>query len=261
MGDLTLQVTTAEITAWIGGFLWALLRVSVMLAATPIFSARMVPLKVRLTIGLLLTWMVSPLVPPVPAVEPLGTIGLVISMHQLLIGLAMGFTLQMVFAALTVAGESVAMSMGLGFAFMIDPQNGIQVPVLSSFYVVLGTLLFVALNGHLALIGMLVDSFNTLPIGVEGLGPDRIWHIVTWAGQMFRGAVLVVLPALTSMLLVNLTLGVITRAAPQLNVFAVGFPLTLFLGFVVLLLSLPNFVRQFERLLVDGYTLIAQVTG
>jgi flagellar biosynthetic protein FliR len=261
MGDHALQVTTTEITAWIGGFLWTLLRVSVMLAATPIFSARMVPLKVRLTVGLLLTWMVLPFVPPVPAVEPLGPIGLLISMHQLLIGLAMGFTFQMVFAALAVAGESVAMSMGLGFAFMIDPQNGIQVPVLSSFYVVLGTLLFVALNGHLALIEMLVDSFNTLPIGVEGLGPERIWQLVTWAGRMFRGAVLVALPVLTSMLLVNLTLGVITRAAPQLNVFAVGFPMTLFLGFVLLLLSIPSFVRQFEQLLAAGYTLIAQITG
>ena len=261
MGESAFQLTTAEITAWIGSFLWALLRVSMMLAATPLFSARMVPLKVRLTIGLLLTWMVLPLIPPGPAVEPLGSTGLLISMHQVLIGLAMGFTLQMVFSALTVAGESVAMSMGLGFAFMIDPQNGIQVPVLSSLYVVLGTLLFVALNGHLALIGMLVDSFNTLPIGVEGLGPERIWQLVSWAGRMFMGAVLVALPALTSMLLVNLALGVITRAAPQLNVFAVGFPMTLFLGFVLLLLSLPSFVRQFERLLVDGYTLIVQVTG
>ncbi len=261
MGDSAFQLTTAEITAWIGGFLWVLLRVSAMLASTPIFSARMVPLKVRLTIGLLLTWMVLPLVPSAPAVEPLGPIGLLISMHQVLIGLAMGFTLQMVFAALTVAGESVAMSMGLGFASMIDPQNGIQVPVLSSFYVVLGTLLFVALNGHLALIGMLVDSFNTLPIGVEGLGPERIWQLVTWAGRMFMGALLVALPALTSMLLVNLTLGVITRAAPQLNVFAVGFPMTLLLGFVLLLLSIPSLARQFEQLLVDGYTLIAQVTG
>jgi flagellar biosynthetic protein FliR len=261
MGSLALQVTTAEIAAWIKGFLWVLLRVSAMLAPTPIFSPRMVPLKVRLTVGLLLTWMVLPLVPPVPAVEPLGPTGLVISMHQLLIGLAMGFTMQMVFAALAIAGESVAKSMGLGFAFMIDPQNGIQVPVLSSFYVVLGTLLFVTLNGHLALIGMLVDSFHTLPIGVEGLGPERIWQLVTWAGQMFIGAVRVALPALTSMLLVNLALGVITRAAPQLNVFAVGFPMTLFLGFVLLLLSMPSFMRQFEQLLVDGYALIAQVTG
>ena len=174
--------------------------------------------------------------PEMPAVEPLSLTGLLISAQQVLIGLAMGFILQLVFSVLAMVGESIAMSMGLGFASMIDPQNGIQIPVLSSYYVTLATLVFLALDGHLVLIGLLVDSFHTLPIGLESLAREGLWQLVGWASRMFAGAVLIALPALASLLLVNLAFGIITRAAPQLNIFAVGFPMTILLGFVLLAL-------------------------
>ncbi len=256
-----MQMTSAEFAAWGVNFLWPWLRIEAMLAAAPLFSARMVPLKVRLSIGLLLTWIMIPLVPAVPAVELISPTGMLISAYQILIGLAMGFMLQMVFSALTIAGESIAMSMGLGFASMIDPQNGIQVPVLSSYYVVIATLLFLALHGHLALIGMLVESFHTLPIAMEGLSREGLWQLVAWAGQMFAWAVSVALPALTSMLLVNLAFGIITRAAPQLNIFAVGFPMTLLLGFILLLLTLPGLSPQFTQLLFEAFEAITSMTG
>ncbi len=202
-----------------------------------------------------------PLIPPVPTIDPLSAGGLLIGIHQILIGLAMGFILQLVFAAVAVAGESIAMSMGLGFASMIDPQNGIQVPVLSSYYALVTTLLFLALNGHLTLISLLAESFQTLPIALEGLPRKGLWQLVEWASHMFAGAVLVALPALASLLLVNMAFSLITRSAPQLNIFAVGFPIILLLGFILLLLTIHSLTPQFTQLLSDGYELVGRITG
>ena len=232
-----------------------------MFIAMPLFSSRMVPVKVRLSLSLVLAGLLVPLIPPVPTVDPLSAGGLLIGINQILIGLAMGFILQLVFAAVAIAGESIAMSMGLGFASMIDPQNGIRVPVLSSYYALVATLLFLALNGHLTLISLLAESFQTLPIGPQGLARAGLWQIVEWASQMFAGAVLVALPALASLLLVNIAFSLITRSAPQLNIFAVGFPIILLLGFILLLLTIHSFTPQFTQLLVDGYELLGRITG
>lgn len=254
-------LTTAEITTWVGSFLWPFLRIGAMFIAMPLFSSRTVPVKVRLALSLVMAGMMVPLIPPVPAVDPLSAEGLLLGVHQILIGLAMGFALQLVFAAMAVAGESIAMSMGLGFASMIDPQNGVQVPILSSYFALIATLLFMALNGHLALIGLLAESFHTLPIGLNGLGSKGLWQLVEWAGQIFAGAVLVALPVLTSLLLVNIAFSLITRAAPQLNIFAVGFPIILLLGFILLLISVHSFTPQFTQLLLDSYELVGRITA
>ena len=256
-----MRLTTVEIAAWVGSFLWPFLRIGAMFIAMPLFSSRMVPVKVRLTLSLLMAGLLAPLIPSVPTVDPLSASGMLIGIHQILIGLAMGFILQLVFAAVAIAGERVAMSMGLGFALMIDPQNGVQVPLLSSYYVLVATLLFLVLNGHLTLIGLLAESFQTLPIGLEGLAREDLWQLVEWASQMFAGAVLVALPMLASLLLVNIAFSLITRSAPQLNIFAVGFPITLLLGFILLLLTIHSLTPQFTQLLLDGYLLVGRITG
>lgn len=254
-----MELSITEINAWVGSFLWPFLRISAMFVSAPLFSSRMMPLKVRLLIGLLLSLMIEPMILSVPATEPLSPEGLLISAHQVLIGLGMGFILQLIFSAFALAGEVVAMSMGLGFASMIDPQNGVQIPVLSSYYVVLVTLIFLSLNGHLLLIVMIMESFQSLPIGVHGVGVDGVWQIVAWASAMFSGAVLVALPALISLLMVNLAFAMITRTAPQLNIFAVGFPMTLMLGFIFILFSVPALELQVPRLLAEGYELMSQI--
>jgi flagellar biosynthetic protein FliR len=221
----------------------------------------MVPVRVRLLLALAMASLLAPLIPSTSGVEPMSAAGLLVGIHQVMIGLAMGFILQLVFAALAIAGESVALSMGLGFASMVDPQNGIQVPIVSSYYVIVATLLFLVLDGHLALFGVLADSFYSLPVGIDGIAREGLWQIVEWASRMFMGALLIALPALTSMLLVNLAFGVITRAAPQLNIFAVGFPVTLLLGFMVLMLSVPSLTPRFTDLLTNAYQLINNLTG
>ncbi len=255
-----MRLTTVELTAWVTSILWPFMRIGAMFVTVPFFAARTVPVKVRLVLSLSMAVILSPIIPPVPAVDILSASGILISLHQLLIGLAMGFILQLTFAVMAVAGQSIAMGMGLGFASMIDPQNGVQVPVLSSYFAIVATLLFLALDGHLSLIALLADSFRTLPIGLEGISGRELWQLVNWGGQMFAGAVLVALPALASLLTVNLAFGLITRSAPQLNIFGVGFPLILLLGIVILVLSINTLPPQFSQLLTDSYALLASLT-
>ncbi|MEA2080871.1 MAG: flagellar biosynthetic protein FliR [Pseudomonadota bacterium] len=250
--------TSADIGTWIGSLVWPFTRIAAMLAIAPIFGARMVPQRARLAIALLLTWIVLPLLPEVPALDPLSLSGALVTAQQLIIGLAIGFSLQLVFATLVIAGQSIAMGMGLGFAQMVDPQNGVNVPVIGQYYVVVATLLFLALNGHLALIQVLVDSFQSLPVGVDALTREDFRGIAYWGVRMFADAIMVALPAVASILLVNLAFGVVSRSAPQLNVFGVGFPVTLTLGFVVLVFAVANLLPQMQHLIDGAFTSLAQ---
>jgi flagellar biosynthetic protein FliR len=203
-------------------------------------------------VALLLTWIVLPLLPPVPAVDPLSASGVLVTVQQFVIGLAIGFSLQLLFATLILAGQTVAMGMGLGFASIVDPQNGINVPVLGQYYVVVATLLFLALNGHLALIRIVIDSFQTLPVGIDSLTRDDFHAVAGWGTRLFANALMVALPAVASILLVNLAFGVVSRAAPQLNIFGVGFPVTMALGFVIIVFAVSNLLPQMQQLVAEA---------
>ena len=252
--------SSVDIMSWVAQYYWAFLRMSALFLAAPVFSAASLPVRVRVLLAVLITALVTPSLPVAPAVDVFGPEGIVIAAQQVLIGVAMGFILQMVFAAAVVAGQAMAMAMGLGFAMSVDPQNGIQVPVLSQFYVILATLLFVSIDGHLLLIECLVNSFVLLPVGALALGESLAMKVVLWGSQMFLGSLLVSLPALTALLLINLAFGVITRAAPQLNIFAVGFPVTILAGFIFMFLTLPSafnlFVQLFDSALAQADQLV-----
>ena len=245
----------SEATAFVGSLLWPMMRIGAMLMAMPVLGTRLVPTRVKIILTLVLSVLVLPLLPEVPAVEPLSLAGLMISIQQVLIGLAMGFTLQLVFGALMIAGESIAMTMGLGFASMVDPTNGVNVPVVSQFFIIVGTLLFLALGGHLVLFQLVISSFQSLPISPTGIGRDSFWALAAWGTQMFVGALWVAIPALISMLVITLAMGVMTRAAPQLNIFSVGFPVTMFAGFVILMLIMPGFLPRLNQMLLQAMQL------
>jgi len=253
--------STNEIVSWVGGVIWPFIRIGSMLVAAPIFGAGSVPVRIRLGLALVLAWALQPYLPPVPPIDPLSVQGFLVSASQVLIGVAMGFILQMVFSAMVLAGQAIALSMGLGFAVFVDPQSGAQAPTVSQIYIVLATLLFLSMNGHLMLIDMLVQSFKLMPVGLLTLGNSALWKIVTWGGTMYAAALLVALPAVASLMLVNIAFGVITRAAPQLNIFAVGFPLTLILGFGLIMISLPTLLPRFSTLMNQSFTLMFGVLG
>lgn len=251
-----MHFTTAEITAWIGSFLWPFFRIGSMFMVAPITGGQYVPVRARLMLSVAVTFVVMPLLPEPAAVSPFSLTMLSLILQQLLIGVAMGFVLMLVFSAVVTGGQVIAMQMGLGFASMVDPANGQQVPVLSQLYLMMTTLLFLVMDGHLVLIGLLVESFQTLPIGPQGVDRDAFWAIAHWGTEMFSGAVWIALPALASLLLVNIAFGVMARAAPQLNIFAVGFPVTMMMGFIVILYTLPNVAPQFNVLLEHGFDLM-----
>jgi flagellar biosynthetic protein FliR len=141
---------------------------------------------------------------------------------------------------------------------MVDPLNGQQVPVISQIYMISTTLLFLSLDGHLLLIQLLVDSFKSLPIG-ESLTSNDIWAIISWSGHMFSDGLLLSMPVIISLLLVNVIFGVASKSAPQLQIFSVGFPITLMLGILLIWLTLPDMLALMPDMLDDGYDLIKQV--
>ena len=200
-----------------------------------------------------------PLLPPLPAVEMFSYTGFMMAIAQVVIGLTSGFILQLVFSSVVFAGQGVALSMGLGFSTMVDPQNGQQVPVIAQFYTVTTTLIFISLDGHLLLIQMLLDSFKTLPIGIDGIDKAGIWSILAWSSRMFAGGLLLAMPVIASLLLVNIIFGVAARAAPQLQIFSVGFPVTLMLGLLLVWKTIPDVLDQFSGMLTDAYDFIGQL--
>jgi flagellar biosynthetic protein FliR len=244
-----------QATAFVGSLMWPMMRIGAMFISMPVIGTRLVPTRVKIIISLVLSAVVLPLLPDLPQVEALSLEGLLVSAQQILIGLSMGFTMQLVFGALMIAGEAIAMSMGLGFASMVDPTNGVSVPVISQFFVIIGTLLFLALGGHLMLIQLVVNSFDSLPISATGVGRDSFWALVTWGSQMFIGALWIAIPALISMLVITLSMGVMTRAAPQLNIFSVGFPVSMFMGFIILILVIPGFLPRFNQMMLQAMKL------
>lgn len=253
-----LTLTAEQINASVGLVLWPMFRIAGLLSILPVLGGGQVPTRVRVALALLLTILIVPSLAPMPVVDPLSPESIYISVQQLLIGIAMGLVVLVVFNAVTMAGESIAITMGLGFALMNDPQNGAQVPTVSQFYLIMASLLFLALDGHHSVFLLLHSSFTLLPVG-EALGADAVWILVRWGGVIFTGALSIALPALAAMLTVNLIMGIITRAAPQMNLFSVGFPITMTVGFAAIMFTLPTFQITFESLLSMGQTTIASL--
>ena len=253
-----LSVTTGQIEAWVAMYLWPFVRVGACLMVAPVFGTSFVPPRSRLLLAAALTLLVAPLL-PATNVAVLSATGFGIVAQQMLIGVAMGFVVQIVFDALAMAGQLLANSMGLSFAFNVDPLRGASTPVLGQFYSIIVTLTFLALNGHLALLEVLVDGFRSLPVGIDGLGTDGLWQVTLWGGQIFRGALLVSLPGVTALLVVNLAFGVVSRAAPSLNLFAIGFPVTLVCGLVIVMFGMPSVQQSFIGLMREAFMLVGHL--
>jgi flagellar biosynthetic protein FliR len=177
-------ITSAQLTAFVGSLLWPLFRIGALMLSAPVFGARTVPRRVRAGLSVLVALAIAPVLPAPPAVDVFSAAAVLIIAQQILIGVMMGFAMQIVMSAVITGGQLIAMQMGLGFAAMVDPQNGAQTPVLSQFYVVMAVLIFLSLNGHLVLLEVLRDSFTTMPIGGETMPLDGIWKLIHWSGQI-----------------------------------------------------------------------------
>jgi flagellar biosynthetic protein FliR len=254
-----MDLIASEIVERFYTFLWPMLRISALLVAAPIFSLRSLNLRIRILLSVSLTWLVYPL-HNWPSIDPMSPAGIVELFNQLSIGLLMGLTLQIVTAALLVAGQTVSNAMGLSIANMIDPNLG-NVPVIAQFLLILSTLIFVGLGGHAILLSLVLDSFTSMPIGKELLSQSAWKHLVEWSSMIFLGAVLTALPVMVTLLFINIGLGIATRAAPSLNIFSVGFPAMIVAGFGVLMLALPSMAGRIQWLWLQGFIQVRSLVG
>ncbi|ARU89158.1 flagellar biosynthetic protein FliR [Pseudomonas sp. M30-35] len=240
-----LELTDTQIGGWVGSYLLPLFRIAALLMTMPVIGTQLVPMRVRLYLSLAICLVLLPTLPTMPQVDALSLQTLILIAQEILIGVMLGFALQLFFHAFVIAGQIVSMQMGLGFASMVDPTNGISVPVIGQFFTMLVTLLFLAMNGHLVVFEVLAESFVTLPVG-GGFLTNQYWDIATKLGWVFGAALILVLPAITALLVINLAFGVMTRASPQFNIFTIGFPLTVVLGLVIIWIGLADILVQYQ---------------
>ena len=242
-----IELTDQQLGQLIGEYLWPLFRVASFMMIVPVLGTQLVPANVRLVLALLMTIAMVPGLPEVPVTDPISIQSVRIIVHQVLIGLAMGFCVIMLFQLFVIAGQMIAMQMGLGFAAIVDPANGITVTALSQLYLILVTLVFLSVNGHLVLFEVVFESFRVLPITAGSLADLSWWHIATRVSWMFASALTIALPVVTSLFIVTISFGVMTRAAPQMNIFAIGFPLNIMFGLLVFWISLAGFLPRFTQ--------------
>lgn len=248
-----------QLLAWIQQYFWPFIRIGALLTIAPVLGARNVAPRIRILLALLLTIVVAPLLPEPAPVEAFSAPWFRILAQQLLIGVSTGFVLLLVFEAVVMGAELIAFGMGLSFAQLADPLRGASTPVFGQFLTIMATLLFLALGGHLMLIELIVRSFSTLPVDGGGLGSDDIALVLRFAGIVFAGGLQLALPVVIALLTVNLAMGVVSRSAPTLNLFAVGFPVTLVAGLILMRAGLPAFHESVEGLLEQTWLILGQL--
>ena len=240
-----MNVDLSTINQFLADMLLPFMRISGMFAAMIGLSAKSIPQSVRALLAIFLTLVIMPVVKPVP-VDDLVCVGsFLMVIQQLLIGIAIGFISMMVLNTFVLAGQIIAMQTGLGFASIVDPVNGINVPAVGQFYLILATLLFWTVDGHLAMIQMIVISFDAFPIGEAWWTADQFRDIAEWGGWMFVSAITLSLAPIVSLLIVNLAFGVMTKASPQLNIFSIGFSIAQIMGLIIIWITLDNFTSHF----------------
>jgi len=247
-----ISFSTADINLWIAGLLWPLTRILGLLAASPLFGNSSVPASVKLSLGVLLAMVVAPAVPLLPGSDPTSLAGLLILAQEMLIGLAMGFSIRIVFAAVEMAGEISSLTMGLGFATFFDPNTQGRSSAISQFLALVATMTFLAVNAHLVLLSVLVESFYTLPVSASPVYGGGFKQLADWGGKIFSTGVQLSLPIVAALLITNVALGILTRAAPQLNLFGIGFPITLGVGLLVIAMTLPYLATPVQNLFLEG---------
>ena len=247
-----ISVTTTELNTWIAIYFFPMARILALLAAAPPFNNAGLTGRVRLTLGLAITLAMAPALPAPPAIEPGSVAGWLILAQEIIIGTAMGMALRLVFTAIDLAGTMISTQMGLGFATAYDPQSASQTPVISEFLGILSLLIFMSINGHLMVLATLGESFSVLPIGANTIASSSWWNIANAGGVIFSTGVMLALPIVVSLLITNIALGILARVAPQLNIIAIGFPITIVLGFSALYVSMSYLNAPLQRAFEHG---------
>ncbi|HAU2286496.1 TPA: flagellar biosynthetic protein FliR [Legionella pneumophila] len=240
-------------------FIWPMVRIGGLMLTVPVLSSALLPARIKILFVFTLSCVCFTYVPNNLSFENFNGLYLVYLVQELLLGLLMGFVLQIVFQVFILGGQIISMQAGLGFAVMVDPTSNASVPLISQLYLMVTTLIFLALNGHLAILETLIESFRIMPIGKSSLDPSIIWSTIMFSGWMFKEAVLISIPAILSLLIVSLSFGVMARVAPQLNLFSLGFPITLLMGFIIIKIGLPTVGTEMVESIKHGIQFITGI--
>ena len=244
-----LEFTALDLNSWISQYFYPFARIAGCLGVMPLLGSKLVPRQIRILLSVAITLIIAPLLPAMPNVDPMSLASFIIIFQQMLIGIVVEFMVEIVTQVFVLAGQLIAMQTGLGIATTVDPAQGVSVVVVSQWFLFLVSLTFLALNGHLILIEVVIESFHTMPISDQGWVAEDYGRMVRWGGWMFASALIIALPALTALLIVNFAFGVMTRAAPQLNIFALGFPVTMMVGLAIIWLNIGQLGEAFHGLL------------
>jgi len=250
--ETVLSYDYATLETMLRQFIWPFFRISAMCMSMVIMGSVIVSAQKRLIIALLITMVVVPVLPEMPRVELFGYDAFIITLHQIMIGLAVGFVSRLIFETFIIGGQIVAMSSGLGFAQINDPTNGVSVPAVGQFFLMVATLVFLSMNGHLIMFEIIIKSFQTLPVSTSGLALSSYSELVLFTSWVFAAGLMMALAAVISILMVNLSFGILTKVAPTLNIFAIGFPIILTFGLLILWFTLTGFMSHYDQQFIRG---------
>ncbi|XTZ39354.1 flagellar biosynthetic protein FliR [Salmonella enterica] len=256
-----LTLSLASLYVYVNQYFWPFLRVLALFGAAPIFSEKQLATKVKIALALLTTFLLAPQLPaneiPIASLD-----GLWVACQQLIIGIAIGLSIQLIFVAVRHAGEIIAMQMGLSFAMAYDPSAGANMPVVSRLLNLFVTLLFLTFNGHLYMLEVIANSFAAFPVSAAPMGIGGFVALVQAGGMIFSYGLMLGLPVVILLLCVNLTLGLLNRLTPQLSVFVIGFPLSLTVGMTAMSLVMYTLAPFFENMMAAIFEqLIDILTG
>ncbi|PJX12804.1 flagellar biosynthetic protein FliR [Halomonas sp. 141] len=253
------EVTFAQLQGWLMLFLWPFVRITAFLMASPLLGHSSVPNQAKIGLAVLITVVLGPNLPPMPDTPLVSWASLGIMIEQMLIGIAIGLTMQVMFAVVQAAGEFIGLQMGLAFATFFDSSSGTQTMILSRLLYMITLLMFLAFNGHLIVIEIIATTFITLPIGMGGFNAGAFELLVRFGGTIFAAGMLLALPLVGALLIINLSMGILNRSAPQLTVFNIGFPASLTVGLFLLMILMSDFGRFLQRLFSDGLLFLRQM--
>jgi flagellar biosynthetic protein FliR len=234
------------INQYLADFLLPFTRISALIMTMVGVGAKTTPPRIKLALAVMLTVVVMPVIPPVKIVQLFSLNTALLVFEQLIIGIMLGFITVLLLETFTLAGQVIAMQTGLGFASLVDPATGTNVPAVGQFFLILSTLIFWLIDGHMIMIQFIIGSFETMPIPFEGFEVEKFNELARWGSWLFASALSLALAPITAMLLINFSFGIVTRAAPQLNIFAIGFPVTMICGLIIMWLTMGNFYTHFE---------------
>ncbi|AMM15244.1 MULTISPECIES: flagellar biosynthetic protein FliR [Burkholderiaceae] len=259
------SVTYAQLNVWLTSFLWPFTRILALIATAPLLSHLAVPVRVKVGVAAFIALIVAPTIGAVPQVTVFSADGVLILINQFLVGAALGMTMQIAFASIDAAGEFIGQQMGLGFATLYDPRQGGNAVVISRYLNTIAFLAFLVFDGHLQMISALVQTFQNVPVSANVLGSmthARGWQtLATYGVSIFSTGLLLSLPVVAALLIANLALGILNRAAPQIGIFQVGFPVTMLVGFLLIQLMIPNLIPFFQRIFENGIDQMGRVAA